>query len=269
MIYISLLFASAAVVTSAAADEGNWLPPGSSTEMLKGPPLEFIRPETVRNEDWLYGRLLFHSPSLLGEKAVRIGLSCNSCHPNGHANTDFFITGLSDRPGQVDVTHHFWKAGFDDGIFNPVNIPSLRGSRDTAPYGTINVLPDLHAFTRHVIEVEFAGPSPSSEKLEALVVYLNSIDNKELGNNQSFVKTSSNMSYLPLLRAPLQNRDYARLRELTDLIRSDFGRRANLPEAQVDRIKSTVAILRTLIVKADEGDYTAAFTIYEDLMANQ
>ncbi len=255
--------------TPATADAQNWLPPGSSTEVLSDPPTELIRPDTIRDDKWLYGRLLFRSPSLLGEKAVRIGLSCNSCHPNGHANEDFYINGLSDRPGHIDVTHRFWQAGFGDGNSNPIDFPSLRGVRDTPPYGTINIFPELHVFTRHVIVTEFAGPPPNLEKMEALVSYLNSIDNKELNGNQSIVQTGADMSYLSLLRSPLENRDYAKLNELIDLVRSDYGRRARMPNARIEEIRITVTGLKEIDEKAAANDFAAALMIYENLIPDQ
>lgn len=270
LLYICLLTALMAVAPSAAADDDrNWLPTGSSTEIQSDPPSELLRLDTIRDDKWLYGRLLFRSPSLLGEKAVRIGLSCNSCHPNGHANTDFFIPGLSDRPGRIDVTHRFWQAEFEDGISNPIDIPSLRGVRDTPPYGTINLFADLHAFTRHVIVTEFAGPPPPFEKVEALVAYLNSIDNNELGKDQSNVQTGTDMSYLSLLHAPLENKDEAKLDELTDLIRSELGRQASRKHATTDAIQHTVKGLRKIKDKAAEQDYTAAIKIHQKLMSDQ
>ncbi|MDF2365763.1 hypothetical protein [Sneathiella sp.] len=200
---------------------------------------------------------------------MRIGLSCNSCHPNGHVNTEFYINGLSDRPGRIDVTHRFWQAGFEDKMSNPIDIPSLRGVRETAPYGTINIFPDLHAFTRHVIVTEFAGPSPTPEKMEALVAYLNSIGNNGLDEDQSIVQTSTDMSYLSLLRAPLEDKGEAKLNELIDLIRSDLGRRANMPNAKGDTLRRTVTGLKEINEKAAAKDFTAALMIYQELMARQ
>src|SRR3546814_2043723 len=36
------------------------------------------------------GRLLFRSPLLLGGQAARHGLTCQTCHVNGHDNPQFF-----------------------------------------------------------------------------------------------------------------------------------------------------------------------------------
>ena len=43
-------------------------------------------------------RLAFRSPSVLGGAAGKLGLACDTCHPNGGINRDFFVPGLSDRP---------------------------------------------------------------------------------------------------------------------------------------------------------------------------
>ncbi|WP_339633853.1 hypothetical protein [uncultured Sneathiella sp.] len=265
------LFASAQSFYAAPtlADSENWLPPGSSTEKLENPPPELIKPGTPKDRDWLFGRLLFRSPSLLGEKAVRIGLSCNSCHTNGHVNTSFYINGLSDRPGRIDVTNRFWQAGFEDGIANPLDIPSLRGSADSASFGTINVFPDLHAFTSHVITTEFAGPEPDTDTLTALISYMNSFDINELGETETIVETSSDMSYISLLQRPLENRDFPQLDKLVDLILGDYGRRAKLSTARTDALRLTVISLRNLREKAAINDYDAAFAIYEKLNGAQ
>ena len=253
------------VTFPALAEAENWLPPGSSTEMLDRPPPELIKPDTEKDREWLYGRLLFRSPSLLGEKAVRIGLSCNSCHTNGHVNTSFYINGLSDRPGRIDVTNRFWQAGFEDGIANPLDIPSLRGSADNTSFGTVNIFPDLHAFTSHVITTEFAGPVPDEETIKALISYMNSLDINELEDAATVVDTSSDMSYISLLQRPLENRNLPQLERLIDLIRIDYGRRAKLPMARPDALRLTVSSLKDLREKAASDDYEAAFTIYRKL----
>ncbi len=246
-------------------DEQSWLPPGSATEMRRNPPAELIRPETVQDDKWRFGRLLFRSPSILGEKAVRIGLSCNSCHTNGHMNSDFFISGLSDRPGRVDVTHRFWQAGFDDGVSNPLDIPSLRGSRDNAPYGSAKIFPNLASFTNHVIVTEFAGPKPSKRILEALIVYMESLDS---GGSAQEVNASE-VSYLPLLLGPLETKNLEELDELYELIRSDYGRRAAKEGGAIEKFRRTVVMLGVIRKKAAAGDFAAAITGYQNLVEAQ
>ncbi|MEP4189524.1 MAG: hypothetical protein ABJN51_00490, partial [Sneathiella sp.] len=109
-----------------------WLPPGSETS-AETPVPELISKAVKIEGEILLGKLLFNSPSILGEKAVRIGLSCNNCHPSGHVNTGFYIEGLSDKPGQIDLTNRFWREEREDNIFNPTPIPSLRNVKNTAP----------------------------------------------------------------------------------------------------------------------------------------
>src|SRR5262245_56471806 len=46
--------------------------------------------------DLLLGDLLYHAPSTLGPRAQELGISCQTCHPNGATNTRFFLEGLSD-----------------------------------------------------------------------------------------------------------------------------------------------------------------------------
>ena len=253
-------------LTAPAAAE-TWLPPGSSTEMTENKPAELFRPGTRFDDQFLYGRLLFRSPQILGEKAVRIGLSCDSCHTNGHVNTGFYIQGLSDKPGRIDVTHRFWQAGFDDGVDNPIDIPSLRGVRDTAPYGTVNIFPDLPAFTRHVISDEFAGPPPSPEQMEGLIAYMNALDFSNLQGGREPVETSQDMSYLPLLDAPLASRDTQKIDELVDLIRADYGHRMTIEnEATTIQIAGALKELQKI---AAANDFAAALVLYRELIPAQ
>ena len=117
------------------------------------------------------GKLAFRSPLTLGGNALRLGLSCNTCHPAGAVNSGFFFAAVSDRPGNLDVSHWLWNPMGDDGLVNPINIPSLRGIRWTAPYGRDGRFSSLAGFTRNVIVNEFAGLEPASLFLDALVAY--------------------------------------------------------------------------------------------------
>ncbi len=122
------------------------------------------------------GKLAFRSPLTLGGTARRLGLSCNTCHPAGAVNADFFFSTVSDRPGNLDVSHWLWNPLGDDGLVNPVNIPSLRGARWTAPYGRDGRFASLEGFTRNVIVNEFAGSEPDPPFLDALVAYQRELD---------------------------------------------------------------------------------------------
>lgn len=234
----------------------DWLPPGSTTDLTKDRPPELLKTGTTQDEHFLYGRLLFRSPEILGEKAVRIGLSCDSCHTNGHVNTSFYIDGLSDEPGRIDVSHRFWQAGFEDGKANPIEIPSLRGVAETAPYGTAVVFQDLPAFTRHVTVTEFGGPEPQQDQLDALVAYMNALEMDGLENKETNLK----LSYSPLLERPIQEGDKDRALELVDLIRADLGRHLtedNKKQSQ-QNVQSLIMIKQALI----KNQFDQALAIY-------
>ncbi|MEC9346380.1 MAG: hypothetical protein VYB54_09135 [Pseudomonadota bacterium] len=160
---------------SAQSDPRQWLPAGSTIETtLATRPARWIIPE-MKGGHMGYmarlGELAFRSPLTLGRDAARKGISCDACHPNGAANADFFIPGNSDKPGNVDLTHAFFSHREDDGQPNPVNIPSLRGARWTAPYGRDGRFPTLDGFTRNVIVREFGAPEPPAWIVDALVAY--------------------------------------------------------------------------------------------------
>jgi mono/diheme cytochrome c family protein len=117
------------------------------------------------------GDMIFEDPSILGERAKRMGISCGTCHPRGHTNTNLFIEGISVRRGGVDLTNGHFSARADNGVLDPVDTPSLRGLRHTSPYGRTHQAPDIRKFTRNVIVLEFEGPEPSDDVLDALTAY--------------------------------------------------------------------------------------------------
>ena len=155
--------------------DARWLAPDTDVvAAFSRKPSEVLRTETSGGTPSFLvrlGRLAFRSPSVLGGVAGKLGLACDTCHPNGGANRDFFVPGVSDRPGNVDPSHGFWHSRGDDGIDNAVNIPALRGARFSAPYGWDGRLAELASFTRQVIVGEFGGPEPPSLTLDALVAY--------------------------------------------------------------------------------------------------
>ena len=122
------------------------------------------------------GNLAFNSPLLLGAAAQKAGISCGTCHVNGASNPKLFIPGLSTRPGNFDTTSAFFNPKADNGVLDPVTIPSLRGARFLGPYGHDGRTPSVRDFVRNVIVTEFAGTQPSEQILDALVVYIEDID---------------------------------------------------------------------------------------------
>ena len=177
---LSALIASLSVMVTAFIAEAQedplkWLPPGSRIEAtLSEYPARAVVAEqrggTVGHLARL-GELVFRSPLTLGRDAARRGLSCDACHTNGAANTAFMIPGASDRPGNIDLTHREFHFREDDGLENPVNIPSLRGVRWTAPYGHDGRFPTLRAFSHNVITREFGGPPLEDWLMDALVAW--------------------------------------------------------------------------------------------------
>lgn len=176
----ALSTASAQVQTTLATGDtlprlSEWLAPDADVvrALTERPREELTPPFDAGAAPFLVtlGRLAFRSPLIFGSYAARGGLSCNVCHSAGGTNPQFFVAEVSDRPGSVDVTHGFWRRESEDQVANPVNIPSLRGVRWTAPYGRDGRFASLEAFTRNVIVYEFAGQEPDPLLLDALVAY--------------------------------------------------------------------------------------------------
>jgi cytochrome c peroxidase len=124
----------------------------------------------------LLGDLLFHSPAILGSRAQALEISCQTCHPNGAAHGGLEIAGVSTGPGNVDLSTAVFHAAADDGVSNPVDIPSLRGVRYTAPYGRDGRTSSMAELVRTVVVDEFGGEELPPPYLAALVRYLNDLD---------------------------------------------------------------------------------------------
>jgi cytochrome c peroxidase len=200
-----------------AAEKGlsisRWAQSGSiSTRALTTEPTERLRVITRSGKaSYLVklGRLAFRSPLTLGGNARRLGLSCNTCHPGGAVNARFFFQTVSDRPGNLDVSHRLWNPKGDDGLANPTNIPSLRGIRWTAPYGRDGRISSLDEFTRNVIVNEFAGREPDSLIVDALVAYQREFEFPPNANIQELGKPSAGMSSAAIRGAKLFQQDCA------------------------------------------------------------
>jgi hypothetical protein len=161
-------------------DERTGLPIGSELdEDAIDNPREVFHSESIRGHRSYFsnlGNLAFNSPYILGDAAQKASISCGSCHVNGASNPKLFIPGLSTRPGNFDTTNSVFNPRTDNGVLDPLTIPSLRGARLLAPYGHDGRMGSLRDFVRNVIVNEFAGPAPSAQLLDAIVVYIEDID---------------------------------------------------------------------------------------------
>jgi len=173
-----LLIGSAAFAAPITTKEGV-LPPGSDLgETVADQPTELFATELAggkRSYMQKLGDMLFSSPAILGGVARQAGISCATCHQQGAGNAALFIPGLSSRPGNFDTTGALFNAKADNGLFDPVTPPSLRGAKFLAPYGHDGRFASLRDFIRNVVVNEFAGPEPSGEVLDALVAYVQDI----------------------------------------------------------------------------------------------
>jgi len=130
----------------------------------------------IQNDIYL-GRLAFRSPFLLGGQAARRGLTCQACHTQGARNPHFFVIGLSDAPGNADVTSFHFSDALGDEVFNPVSIPSLSDDERGVDYDEETQA--LEAFVMRLITKEFTGPRPEPEVFRGLMQYLRHLDNMQ------------------------------------------------------------------------------------------
>jgi hypothetical protein len=188
----AVLAASAALVGTALAEfSGNAsvLPAGTELgEEAFDQPREVFRSESSGGHKSylvILGDAAFSSSLTLGGAARQAGISCNTCHINGTTNSRLYIPGLSTQSGTFDTTGHLFNPKADNGVLDPLTIPSLRGAHLLAPYGHDGRTLSLTDFARNVIVNEFAGPEPSPEILDAIVAYIEDIDflpNRRLGS---------------------------------------------------------------------------------------
>ena len=158
-----------------------WLPPDANLTNQDPLPrlvLNFEKHGVDERDLFLvaYGDMLFDSPEIFGVPARSHGITCAMCHNRSDVNRNLYIPGLSLRPGGLDVDGSLFNPRGNDHRFDPLDTPSLRGIRFTAPYGRDGRTASLREFARNVIVGEFAGPEPSPLMLDALVTYMNEFD---------------------------------------------------------------------------------------------
>jgi hypothetical protein len=163
-----------------AADASTLLPIGTELgdEVFDQPREAFRSEDKGGHKPYVVvlGDAAFSSPLLLGGTARAAGISCNTCHVNGTSNPRLYIPGLSTRSGNFDTTSALFNAKTDNGVVDPLTIPSLRGAHLLAPYGHDGRTLSLTEFVRNVIVNEFSGDEPSREILDAVVAYIEDID---------------------------------------------------------------------------------------------
>ncbi|MDA2918545.1 cytochrome C [Desulfobacterota bacterium AH_259_B03_O07] len=158
-----------------------WLPPGSDLNDQDPLPRLVLNFEArgIDEKDLFlvaFGDMLFDSPEIFGEPARTLGIACATCHNRSDINKRFVIPGISRQPGSADVDGQFFNPHFNDHRQDPLDIPSLRGLRFTAPYGRDGRFTSLRDFVRNVIVNEFGGQEPSPLMLDALVAYMLEFD---------------------------------------------------------------------------------------------
>jgi len=178
--------------------DGTVLPPGTElNEETLDRPREVFRSQAIGGfKSYLVnlGDLAFNSTTILGGIARQAGISCGTCHVNGAGNGKLYVPGMSSRPGNFDTTGPLFNPKANNGVRDPVRIPSLRGVRYLAPYGHDGRMASLRDFVRNVIVNEFAGSEPSPAILDALVAYVEDIDflpNPSLGPGGRLTAKSS------------------------------------------------------------------------------
>ena len=140
------------------------------------------------------GDMAFDSPMIFGEPARSLMLSCNGCHNKGVTNPNFRISGLSTRPGGLDVSNNFFAPHANNAHFAALDIPDLRGIRFTAPYGRNGRFGSLREFVRNVIINEFNGPEPNPLLLDSMIAYMLEFDflpNPSLNSDGTLIAQAS------------------------------------------------------------------------------
>lgn len=162
------------------------------------------------------GRMAFESPALLGGAAGRMGLSCSSCHLNGRDNPDFFVEGVSDKPGTADVTSSMFSKVRGDDNFNPVPIPDLaaRDGKQIKDRRSEALRQKVHGL---VVE-EFDGQEPAAGVFEALLAYLDVLDMGQCANPTEHVKVDAGRDASDAWLAVIAANDFLRAGKTADAL---------------------------------------------------
>jgi hypothetical protein len=155
----------ASTAAAAPLEDARWTRKDADlVRLLTMSPGECLVPPATPDEDFVVevGRAAFRTPFLFGGTAARAGLSCNSCHRDGRDNPDFFLESLSGAPGTADVTSSIFSKTREDGVFNPVVIPTLVDAAKKNSFGTSRPHGSIEAFVESAVDEEFGGAPPPS-----------------------------------------------------------------------------------------------------------
>lgn len=161
-------------------EDARWAREGSDiVRLLTTSPGECLAPPASPDENWRVevGRAAFRTPLLFGGTAARAGLSCNSCHRDGRDNPEFFLDGLSGAPGTADVTSSIFSKTREDGVFNPVAIPTLVDVVAKSSFGTVAPHGSIEDFVQSAVDEEFGGEPPPGV-VAAVAAYISQLDSR-------------------------------------------------------------------------------------------
>ncbi len=205
-----------------------------------------------------FGDLAFDSPYIFGDPARSLQMSCNTCHNKGTTSAGLFIAGLSSAAGGLDASNNFFAPHANNGHFDPVDVPDLRGIRFTAPYGRNGRFTSLREFTRNVITNEFNGPEPDPVLMDALIAYMNEFDflpNAQMTKHGKLNDTASDSAKRGEV---LFSKPYAQMNDMScaschipsnhfiDGLRHDVGSAGGSSEYSMDRALDTPTLLSVL-----------------------
>ena len=154
-----------------------WIAKGADrVEVLTSlpPACETAPPDSATAEKRRLGKIAFESPALLGGAAARMGLACSSCHLNGRGNPDFFLEGLSGKPGTADVTSSVLSKVRGNQDFDPRPIPdiALRDGKQIKDRTGLEFSAKVHG----LVEEEFDGQQAPAQVFDAVMAYLDGLD---------------------------------------------------------------------------------------------
>jgi len=260
---------------SAPIDDLRWLDGrANAVAALNRTPEEcvFVPRDPTRRAGFELGRVAFRSPALLGGIAARVGLSCDSCHVNGHDNPNFVFAGVSGVPGTADVTGSVFSRAREDEIRNPVSIPTLRDAAHSPPFGRVRPSPDLRVFLETVVAEEFQGRPPSASILDALAIYVESLQSAACSGQASprvsLERDGGDLRRtFAVARAALESREEGTAEFAVLSLRMRLGRLHQRFSGHLEARERIVSLSRSLEERVTGASALSAFSARERLDA--